>query len=274
MRKLHVFPAACGLVALLFLGGCATQNLPLKRDPRDPFERANRSVYRFNDAIDRAVAKPVARAYVKITPQPIRRGVSNFFSNLSYPVVIVNDLLQGKIVATSNDIVRFVVNTTVGIGGIFDPASKAGLAKNDEDFGQTLGRWGVHTGPYLVLPLFGPSDLRDGIGRIADRYTEPLTYDNNWQIDWTLRIVGFVDLRARLLQIEKPLEGAYDPYAVLRSVYLQRRNYLVHDGDVPDDTPEEEPLPDDAALGENPAPSAPPPPGAPVPLPEQSAPPP
>jgi phospholipid-binding lipoprotein MlaA len=249
MRKLPLPPVVHGLFALLLLSGCATQNLPQKRDPRDPFEPVNRVTYRFNDAIDTAVAKPVARTYKRVAPRLVQRGISNFFDNLTYPAVLVNDLLQGKFAATSNDVVRLVVNTTIGIGGLLDPASAAGLDKNDEDFGQTLGRWGLRSGPYLMLPLLGPSTVRDGLSRGVDHFADPLIYSDNQTLVWSVRAVGFVDLRARLLDVEKPLESAYDRYALLRSVYLQRREYQVHDGDVPEEL-EAEPM-----LDETPAPS-------------------
>lgn len=251
MTKPRSLSALCGLLSLLLLAGCATTpGTAAKRDPRDPFEKINRATYRFNDALDRAIAKPVAKGYVRVTPHFVQRGVSNFFDNLTYPVTIANDVLQGKLAATSNDVMRLILNTIFGIGGIFDVATPAGLDKNDEDFGQTLGKWGVHSGPYLMLPLLGPSTVRDAIGRGVDQFADPRSYDNNHTLDWSMRVVGFVDLRARLLEIEKPLEQAYDPYAVLRSVYLQRREYQVHDGEVPEE-PEEEMIPEEAPMDIN-----------------------
>ena len=153
------------LVALSF-AGCAT--LPGKPDPRDPFERFNRSSFAFNDALDRAVAKPVAKAYKKVTPRVVRTGVSNFVSNLGTITTVVNDVLQGKMKQAGHDSGRFLLNSTLGLGGLFDPASAAGLERNNEDFGQTLGKWGVKSGPYLMLPLLGPSTVRDTVARLPD----------------------------------------------------------------------------------------------------------
>ncbi|MEJ0100512.1 MAG: VacJ family lipoprotein [Pseudomonadota bacterium] len=157
-----------------------------------------RTVYKFNDALDRAVAKPVAKAYVSATPAPVRTGVSNFFNNLGYTKVMVNDLLQGKVTQFFSDTARLVVNTTVGIGGLFDPASQIGLAAHDEDFGQTLGKWGVAPGPFLMLPLLGPSDMRDGLGLVADRFSEPDTYIVQ---SWHGRIGAHRGLTARLARL-------------------------------------------------------------------------
>jgi phospholipid-binding lipoprotein MlaA len=211
------------------LTGCAALP-PGQHDPRDRFERTNRAVYKFNDALDRHVAKPLAKSYVKITPRPVRTGVSNFFQNLSYPTVIVNDLLQGKLKSFGGDTARLVVNTTIGIGGLFDPATKMGLPAGDEDFGQTLGKWGVPPGPYVVLPIFGPSDVRDTFGFVADQFTDPKFYVNN--IYWSVGLSGgtLLDLRAELLSTDDVLARAFDPYVFVRNAYLQRREFQVKDG--------------------------------------------
>jgi len=218
------------LMACLSLFGCATQP-NAKRDPRDPFERVNRVTYHFNDALDRAVLKPVAVGYRKITPRPVRTSVSNFIDNLSYTTTVANDLLQLKFKPFFQDTGRLVVNTTVGIGGLFDPASRIGLQKNEEDLGLTFGHWGAGPGPYIVIPFLGPSDVRDGIGRIGDIFTDPRHYIKNGWVSWSLWGVQVVDTRSRLLDTEKVLEGAYDKYSFLRNVYLQRRQYLVTGGE-------------------------------------------
>jgi phospholipid-binding lipoprotein MlaA len=219
----------------LGLSGCAA--LPNgKPDKRDRFERFNRSVYKFNTAIDHAAIRPVARAYVKFLPRQVRNRVSNFTTNLAYPITFVNDILQGKIADGVTDAARIVVNTTLGVGGLFDPASRMGLDRHEEDFGQTLGKWGVHSGPYLMLPLLGPSDVRDTFGLVPDfvlRYeiTSPLITNN--YVSAGLFILGKVDLRSQLLDGDRILESTYDPYAFVRNAYLQRREYLIHDGDLP-----------------------------------------
>jgi phospholipid-binding lipoprotein MlaA len=232
-------------LALLF-AGCATTSA--SRSPRDPLEPLNRGVYRFNDAIDRAVARPVAKAYHDHVPNPVRSGISNAIDNLAYPTTIVNDLLQAKWRAALNDVGRFLLNSTLGLGGLFDPASKEGLDKNDEDFGQTLGKWGVPSGPYLVLPFFGPSSLRDGPMIYPERYTDLRGYLGDWETKWTLIGVGALDTRSELLSVDQVLRNAYDPYLFTRDAYMQRREYQVRDGDVPEETleePMEEPLPED-----------------------------
>ena len=150
---------AAAAAALFFLAGCAS--IPAaKRDPRDPLERFNRGVYRFNIATDRAVFRPAAKAWRAVVPRPVRRGLSNFVGNLEYPGTIVNDVLQGKFTDGGRDFTRLVINSALGLG-FFDPATGAGFERHDEDFGQTLGKWGVPPGPYLMVPLLGPSTLRD-----------------------------------------------------------------------------------------------------------------
>ena len=214
------------------LGGCAT--LPSgKPDPSDRFERVNRSVYSFNRAIDHTVIRPVARTYVKITPSPVRRSISNFLSNLDYPITIVNDFLQGKIHDGLSDVGRLGVNTIVGIGGLFDPASRWGMEKHDEDFGLTLARWGVHSGPYLMLPVLGPSTVRDAPGRIAERFVTPTSYLNNTGLEVGHFLIKAVDARAGVLNMDQLIDSAYDPYAFVRNAWLQRRDYQIHGAPAP-----------------------------------------
>jgi phospholipid-binding lipoprotein MlaA len=227
--------------AALLLGGCATLPPGSKPDPRDRFERANRSVYAFNKTIDHAILRPVARGYVKVTPQPVRRGISNFFANIDYPITIVNDALQGKVRDSLRDVARFGINTVIGVGGLFDPATHWGFERHDEDFGQTLGKWGVHSGPYLMLPIFGPSTVRDAPAKVVDHFTTPRTYLLSTNADLGLSVVGVVDKRAGLLNTDEMIDNAYDPYAFLRNAWLQRREYQVRDGNVPpDEAPKDE----------------------------------
>jgi len=230
MLKARYARAALGIVCSLSVGACVTLPPGSQRVPQDPWESWNRGVYKFNDALDRAVAKPVARTYVRVVPQPIRTGVTNFFANLDTPTVMINDALQGKFLAAANDLGRFALNTTVGLGGILDPASSAGLARNNEDFGQTLGKWGVHPGPFVELPVLGPSDLRDAPARMVDSYTNPRQYIKSSYVRYGLYLPDFTDRRAALLPLDETLKHTYDPYAFVRDAYLQRRAYLVSDG--------------------------------------------
>lgn len=194
----------------------------------DPFERLNRGVFQFNETIDGILLRPLAQGYEFITPRFVRTGVSNFFSNLFYPRVIINQLLQGKPLIAVQDTTRFVVNSTFGIGGLFDIATPTGLERNHEDFGQTLGVWGVGAGPYLVLPIFGPSSVRDSIGLVADYYSDPLFYYKDESTIWQLSGLAIISKRAELFGAERLISG--DKYLFVRDSHLQRRKYLVQDG--------------------------------------------
>ncbi|MEJ2059111.1 MAG: VacJ family lipoprotein [Gammaproteobacteria bacterium] len=224
------------IVVILFLtglNGCATVP-PGQQDARDPWQSYNRGMYAFNDALDKAVMKPVARGYLKITPQFVQTGIGNFFSNFDDFVVLTNDILQLKGQQAASDLSRIVWNTTVGLGGFLDVASSMGMPKHNEDFGQTLGYWGVPSGPYLVLPFFGPSDLRDAPSMVVDLYTDPTIFTQQGDVRWGLFAINAVQTRAALLPAEKLLlTDSIDPYATLRDAYLQRRKYLVYDGHPP-----------------------------------------
>jgi phospholipid-binding lipoprotein MlaA len=190
----------------------------------------NRTTYKFNSKLDKAVLRPVARGYQKITPQFVRTGVSNFVDNLGYPIVIVNDLLQARFKLFVRDTGRFLMNTTLGIAGLLDPATKAGLEKNENDFGLTFGHWGIGRGPYFVIPLLGPSDVRDGLGRIPGAYFSPQNYVNDWRIQYGIWGLSLLDTRYRLLPTDATVDSAYDPYLLVKNVYLQRRDYLLGKG--------------------------------------------
>jgi phospholipid-binding lipoprotein MlaA len=247
--------AGAGALLAASLAGCATANLGT---PGDPLERMNRGTHRFNTAIDRAVLKPVAVGYRNHVPAPVRVGVNNFLENLSYPTTIVNNLLQGKVRDTLNDIGRFTVNSTIGLAGIFDPATRFGFARNDEDFGQTLGRWGVPAGPYLVLPFFGPSSVRDGPALIVDWQTDLRVGDQvEPAVEWAMIGLSLVNRRAQFLEFDDTWATAYDPYAFIRDAWLQRREYRVRDGDAGDADPLEGL--EDPEPPEDPAGAAPPP---------------
>ena len=240
-----------GMVLMLLatvLMGCAS--VPDPQDPRDPFEGFNRSMYKFNDAVDRAVLKPVAKGYAAITPDAVDKGVTNVFSNLGDVWVVANDLMQLKIGQAVSDTWRFVINSTFGIYGIFDVATHLGLEKHKEDFGQTLGHWGVGPGPYLVLPILGPSTVRDTTGIIVettqwnvyDEVTDDSTEEN------AVIALETIDRRADLLSASRVLnQVALDPYIFLRESYLQKRNAFVYDGKPPD----EDPLDEDDGLFED-----------------------
>jgi phospholipid-binding lipoprotein MlaA len=239
----------------LALAGCATTGTP---DPADPLQPMNRGIYRFNDSLDRAALKPVAVAYHDHTPSWFQTGVGNFYQNLSTPGTAVNNLLQGKLVAAAQDTLRFVINTTLGWGGVLDVASGAGLPQHDEDLGQTLGKWGVPAGPYLMVPLLGPSTLRDLPSRVADTVLEPLYWFNPGNARWASLGLSAVDTRARLLPVDETLKGVYDRYGFIRNAYLQRRQFLVYDGNPPEEPLDEEFM-DDAADDDSGG-AAPPPP--------------
>src|SRR5580698_1426330 len=215
MRKVWCARAALGIVFALSVSACVTLPPDHKPPPQDPWESWNRGVYKVNDKFDRAFAKPVARTYVRVVPHPIRTGVSNFFDNLAMTTVMLNDALQGKFKAAATDLGRFVLNSTVGLAGILDPATPMGLEHNNEDFGQTLGHWGVHPGPFIELPVLGPSDLRDGPARLVDAYTNPHEYIRNKDIKWGLYGVYLVEARASLLSLDDTLKNVYDPYAFI-----------------------------------------------------------
>lgn len=223
MRKI-----ACLSLALL-LSGCA--NAP---DRKDPLEPLNRKIYSFNDKVDKAILKPVAKGYEKITPQGVRIMIGNFFSNLDDVVVTVNDILQLKGRQAFSDAGRVLVNSTIGFAGLVDVAGPAGFSKHDEDFGQTLGYWGVKPGPYLVLPFLGPSDFRDGVGTVVDWQYYPLYRTTDVARKNSLVALGGVDKRAGLLDSENILmQAAIDPYVFVREAYLQHRQSLVYDGNPP-----------------------------------------
>lgn len=213
------------LLFLILLTGCA-QTGKIK----DPLEPMNRKVHSFNNFFDRWLLKPVAKGYVVVVPKPARSGVSNFLDNLLYPTVIINQFLQGKGKTGGRDTARFLTNTTLGIGGLFDVASRWGLDKHDEDFGQTFAVWGLPSGPYLVLPFFGPSTPSNAVGDVIGLYyTYPPTYLNDDTLRWSLFGLRVVDSRARLLTSEKMVTG--DRYLFIRDAYLQRRQFLIRDGE-------------------------------------------
>ncbi len=226
--------AALLLTPLALLSGCATGP---GRDPADPLEPLNRATFRFNDTLDRHVAQPVARTYNRAVPRFVRTGVDNFFSNLGDVPVMLNDFAQLRLMDGMNDLMRVAVNSTFGLLGVLDIATPAGIAKRNQDFGLTLGHYGVPAGPYLVLPLFGPSTFRDAAGFGVDQYASPVTYAKP-ALRNTLWGVDFVSTRARYLNATNLLEqAALDRYLFVRDAYLGRRRTQLGEG-------KETPLPD------------------------------
>ncbi|MCP3667941.1 MAG: VacJ family lipoprotein [Gammaproteobacteria bacterium] len=229
MRRLKKLAMVCGC---MLLTGCASMDE--FSDPRDPLEGFNRAIYSFNDALDRAVVKPVAKGYKAVLPVPVKNGVTNFFGNLSDVGSAVNNLLQFKMQRAGSDVARVAFNSTIGILGVMDVASNMDFPKYREDLGQTLGYWGVGQGPYLVLPAFGPSSVRDGIGWVGGWYLDPIFYVDEPAVFWTLGILRNVDKRANLLAASDLLEqAALDPYEFVKDAYLQKRRNEVHDGNPP-----------------------------------------
>ncbi|MFP6557741.1 VacJ family lipoprotein [Paraburkholderia sp. B3] len=227
MFTMRMRAAAMG-VAVLAISGCATVQTPSKDDPWEGF---NRSIFTFNDKVDQYALKPVAKGYVWATPQPVRDSVTNFFSNIGDVYNAANNLLQLKITDGVEDIMRIVINTVFGVGGLFDVATLAKLPKHDQDLGLTLGHYGVPAGPYLVLPFLGPSTVRDAVGSAGNYFINPLTYVNPAAVSWGLYGLNIVSTRANLLGASDLLEGAaIDKYSFVRNGYLQRRAYQLSDG--------------------------------------------
>lgn len=211
--------------------------LPASYDPWEPF---NRRMHRVNQVIDTHIAKPLAEAYMAVVPRPVRLGIGNFFRNLGQPVVALNSLLQGKPKLAGQALARFTLNATLGIGGIFDPASDAGLPLKSEDFGQTLGVWGWESSRYVELPLFGPRTVRDVVGLFGDAPLSPLRGVEQDKTRVVLQGLQLLDVRTQLMSVDSMLQGAPDEYALLRDAWLQRRNYQIQRGHRDD----EEELPD------------------------------
>ncbi len=223
-------PWVCALV-LLASGGCATTTAN-----RDPLEDVNRAVFSFNEAVDSAVLKPVATGYQAVVPQFVRTGIENVFANIGDLWSAANQLLQAKPVAAIEMGFRFVVNSTFGLGGWFDIASDAGLERRSEDFGQTLGRWGLGTGPYLVIPLLGPSNFRDAAALTLDLQASPTGLLKEPRDRNAATLLLLVSTRARLLSVTRAIDDvALDKYALIRDGFLARRRNLVYDGDPPED---------------------------------------
>jgi phospholipid-binding lipoprotein MlaA len=219
--------------ALAVLAGCATGP---NANPADPLEPLNRQVARFNDTVDDAVLRPVATVYRQVLPSPVRTGVNNFFSNLSDVWSFANSVAQLKLQDSAQTFMRVNVNTFFGLGGLLDIATEAGIDHHPEDFGQTLGYWGVPSGPYLVLPLLGPSTLRDALALPIDINGDPVNYVTNIPLRNSMYALRLVDIRSNLLRAGQLLQdAALDKYSFTRDAFLQRRRSEIHDGNPPDD---------------------------------------
>lgn len=227
--SVRIRSAAMAAVAAGLLAGCATSG-----NPKDPIEGFNRAMFAFNEGLDTVIIKPVATGYDAVLPAPIRTGVTNFFSNIGDVFVGVNNLLQGKVPEAFSDLGRVAINTTIGLLGVMDIASDAGLEKHDEDFGQTFGRWGVGDGAYVVLPLFGARTARDTVGLVLDVATDPVAQHKPKRVRNAALALRLVNDRANLLPADKVVEeAALDKYSYVRDAYLQRRRNVIHDGNPP-----------------------------------------
>ena len=225
-----------GVVVSALLAGCAAA--PSREDP---FEPMNRASYRVHEVVDGRIVKPLAQAYVDYTPRPIQKGIRNFFGNIDDFFSFINGMLQNKPDKAGNDLGRVITNTGFGLLGLIDVASDAGIPKGNEDFGQTFGYWGVPQGPYLFIPVFGPTTVRDGTGVVIRAYASPIGYIEDVSTRNILWTLGFIDARASALQAESLVEqAALDRYTFIRRAYLQRRQYLVYDGKPPPPKEDEE----------------------------------
>lgn len=221
------------MAAALLGAGCATTSAPPpdERHPRDPWEPYNRKVYEFNDSVDRAVVRPLAVGYGKITPAPVRRSVRNFFNNIRSPVDQINLVLQGRPGDAGTEFARFVFNSTLGLGGLFDVATNGNVEDYQEDFGQTLAVWGWEDSRYFILPLLGPSTVRDGIARVPDGYAD---FAYRWILDETTRgliALDVISARYNRLPLDEDMREAFDPYIFVRDGWLQRRDHAIANGE-------------------------------------------
>lgn len=244
------------LATLTLMTACASAPPDYATQTKDPWEKLNRATFTFNDKFDRAIGRPVARTYIRAVPQHARTGIHNFIENLSEPVDVANDILQGQGKQTLKDTGRFLINTTFGLLGFFDVAAHVGLPEHDEDLGQTLAHWGVPSGPYLVLPILGPSTVRDAGGRYADTYLNPVWDNMQSRYGNGAYLMEGVDTRADLMDLNATLDSAYDPYTFMRDAYIQHRRYEIYDGNPPIQYPDYPDLPADDDSGDDAAPAS------------------
>lgn len=237
--NLNTIRTLTGALSLLFLAGCAsTQGTETSatsyQDPRDPLESANRVLWNFNyDVLDTYVLRPVTVGYMAVVPKPARHGISNVVDNLDEPVNALNALLQFKPKSAAISTGRFVVNSTLGLFGLFDVATVMNIQRQNEDFGQTLAVWGIGDGPFLMMPALGPSTARDTTGRVVDNLYFPATWLNT-PLALTKAALKALDAREKMMPVEKMLEESLDPYSFIKEAYYQRRSFEIHDGNVPE----------------------------------------
>lgn len=225
---------AAGFASALVLAGCASVPPDAGTNPEDPWEKMNRQTFMMNTVLDEFMMRPIAKGYVNVVPEPVRTGVTNVFVNLGEPSNVVNNALQGKGEDTLASVFRFLINTTFGLGGVFDVAGTVGnQPERREDFGQTLQVWGVPRGPYFVIPFLGPSTVTDAAGDVVDCFGEPMTYVENDLVSWGSWGVYAVDLRARMLPATDLLRDSIDPYVMAREAYFSTRRNAVYDGNPP-----------------------------------------
>ncbi len=228
------------LIVMVVLEGCASSRMT--SDAGDPFEGMNRAFFAFNRGLDHVVLRPVAKGYLAVLPQPARNGIHNALANFFLPITFANDVLQGEIQRGAQTVARFAINSTIGIAGLVDVANRWGIAPHTEDFGQTLAVWGLKDGPYLVLPILGPSGVRDAVGDVTDIFLHPLPYTDLREKDWWMAgilTVDAIDLRSRNLDLIDQIEqDSVDPYSAVRNLYRQRRDSEIRNGEPTDDLPE------------------------------------
>jgi len=234
----HYYRIGLMLLAIIMLAGCASKPAKLTRPVEDPWEASNRKVYGFNTAVDKAILKPIAKGYDAIMPDAPQRGVRNFFRNLHWPITAVNLLLQGRVDDSLTATGRFLMNSTLGLAGFFDVATKAGMPDFDEDFGQTLAVWGWKNSRYLMVPFIGPATIRDlggeGLGSFGiATYLNPTAYMIREHNNYVPFIIDVISLRASFLSYDKDIQDASDPYAFVRDAYLQNREFEIYNGEPP-----------------------------------------
>jgi phospholipid-binding lipoprotein MlaA len=217
----------------LLISACASQPSTLSDPERDPWEGFNRKIHSFNRGVDKAVFRPVASGYDRIMPDAPQRGVRNFFNNLSWPVDFVNLILQGRFRDSITQTGRFLINSTVGLAGFFDIATRSGYPDFNEDLGQTMAKWGWKDSNYLVLPFLGPRTVRDTLGQSMYGYLHPISYYAREKNNYVPLVVDLITLRAELLPLDEDIRAAEDPYVLIRDVYLQYREFEIYDGDPP-----------------------------------------